>query len=86
MEVVRPKGFEEWEEGSVLTSEADWKAKWMGLHMYKECSSDKRGPTNALTVGVGVAAGRLIFGLGGECVVVGQSAFVSAWFKVTTSL
>lgn len=31
-------------------------------------------------------AGRLIFGLGGECVVVGQSAFVSAWFKVRSSL
>lgn len=26
--------------------------------------------------------GRLIFGLGGECLVVGQSAFISAWFHV----
>ena len=25
--------------------------------------------------------GRLIFGLGGECLVVGQSAFISAWFQ-----
>jgi MFS family permease len=25
--------------------------------------------------------GRLIFGLGGECIVVGQSAFISAWFQ-----
>lgn len=28
--------------------------------------------------------GRLIFGLGGECLVVGQSAFISAWFHVRT--
>ena len=27
-----------------------------------------------------VLLGRLIFGLGGECLVVGQSAFISAWF------
>ncbi len=30
--------------------------------------------------------GRLIFGLGGECLVVGQSAFVSAWFHVRAYL
>jgi hypothetical protein len=66
----------------------------IGKCIYKPSRSESEvdgiahvSPTDALTLGVaGVCAGRLIFGLGGECVVVGQSAFVSAWFKVTSCL